>query len=463
MGITSIYEPLTKPDRVLDPKRPPMVPGGTFQGTGAQLTIWATEYNQRIAANKTPKAAAKAAARHLFLDCTMHDLGQLGYFGDPGNTYGEPAGFSFQPGQLFPAPAGGIIPSDVFTGLDLAIAIISKIPAEWAQVLDLVLELLELVLDVVNFIYSLFAGKPTYLDTQLVANRFLSGQNPASFVAGVQLMRNLSQNSIYLSSSDPSDQTILGNIRRQAEEMLVAQGQTDAVAHDLIEYVWGSANQTDFELPKILKDAPQQPGGGGGNGGGGQGPCPPFTTLPSCLPSQPATDPSNDTPADLLAALDYWLMIIAIYLMNLFQVANGQPGGGGGNGGSGGGGGNSDPVTCAQLTALIGNVVTALDAIAAAEPAGTGAPADPVTCAQLSALFQALIAGMGTLAMNVTAELQQIANAIDRLAGSTPIDLSHLNAAADQYVENVAGSTATVAGLTLLMQTLTAELGQGQP
>lgn len=420
---------LTAPEPAPASKRPPMVVGGSFQGTGAQLTIWANEYNARITAKETPHHAAAHAARTMFLRCTMHDLGQLGYYTPLADDPGNPGGFGFQPGQLFPMPPSGPIPAGVFTGLQLAIAIISEIPSFYAQVLAAVLELIELILDIVNWIASLFAGKPVYVDTQLVATRFLSGRNPASFVPGIQLLRNMSQNSIYLSSSNAADQTILGDIRRQAEEMIVAQGELTAdQAKALISLVWDSANQPDFILPSYLKlpppstqpppppptcppgyhydptlnqcvpdNAPPPPPG--------QPPCPPFTQLPDCLPIEPPPSPDNDTPADLMAALNYWLQIIAIYLMNLFQAIAFAPSSGGGSGG----GGNPDPVTCQQLTGLVGNVTTELAAIATAieaEPSG---------------------------------------------GGGQPVDLSHVDAWADQETGD---ETATAANLATLDSTL---------
>lgn len=141
---------LTTPDLILTPDRPIMVVGGTFQGTSAQLTIWAKAYNKEITAKHTPRYAAKKAARALLLTSSMHDLARLGYYDDPGNTYGDPPGFGFNPGQLFPLPTGGPIPSDVFTGLQLAISIISEIPSGYAQILAAVLEVIELILDIVN-------------------------------------------------------------------------------------------------------------------------------------------------------------------------------------------------------------------------------------------------------------------------------------------------------------------------
>lgn len=429
---------LTTADLDLASSRPPMVIGGTFQGTGAQLTIWATEYNRHIAAKRTPRYAARKAARRMLVTCTMHDLGQLGYYTAVADDPGSPPGFGFNPGQLFPLPSGGPIPPSVFTGLQLAISIISEIPSAYAQILAAALELIEIILDIVDYIAQLFAGKPTFVDTQTVAQRFLSGQNPAAFVPGIQLLRNMSQNGIYLSSSDPQAQTILGNIRRQAEEMIVAQGELDEIdAKQLITLVWDSANDPSFVLPAYLKKPPPAPpppppptcpAGQVWDpttqqcvpiGTPTQGPCPPYTQLPSCLPAPPPPGAESDEIGDGFAALSYWLMIIAVYLMNLFQLGAAGSGSGSG-GGSGGGSGCNVNVTVEPAAVTI-------------EP--IPAPPAPV--------------------VNVTVEPAPVTIA------PGAVDLSHLNAAADQQVGDAELAAANHGAINSKTASDYAQLAQG--
>ena len=62
-------------------------------------------------------------------------------------------------------------------------------------------------------------------------------------------------------------------------------------------------------------------------------------------------DQALDEVGQGFAGLAYWLEILAIYAMNIFQK---------GNGGGSGGGGTPDPVTCTQLTELVQRILNHL-------------------------------------------------------------------------------------------------------
>jgi len=104
---------------------------------------------------------------------------------------------------------------------------------------------------------------------------------------------------------------------------------------------------------------------------GTAGPCPPYQVLPSCLPQPGAPDQLLDEIGQGFADVAYWLQIIAIYLMNLLAA---------GGSGSGAGGGNPDPVTCTQLTSLVGQLAAAINhiRITIPEPSPTPEPPPPV-------------------------------------------------------------------------------------
>jgi len=411
---------LTTADRNVPGSRPPMVAGGVLSGPGDMLALWIPAYNGKITAGAAPKDAASHAVRTMLFNATMHDLGQIGYFPANSDDPGNPDGFNFNIGQLFPQPTGELGEAVVY--LQLAASIISYLYPPLAVLLELAV----VVIDIINWLIGLFSGKPRAEDTQLVAQRFMTGHNPASYIVGVQLLRNLSQNNIVLSSSDAGDQAILGDIRRQGEEMIVAQGQTQAFAQSTIDYVWGSANQSNFVLPDYLKTdptpippspTPPPPPPPPPPGGGQQGPCPPYSSLPGCLPAPPGYDTSTDEPDNGFTQVGYWLSIIAIYMMNLFEaieeieIPGAQPG-------------NSDPVTCTQLTAQVALINAQLTAIATA--IGAIAPSAP-TPTDLTA---------------VVAALNAIAAAIAAQPAQQPIDLSHLNAWADMEVSNQAAALA---------------------
>ncbi|MGA8295913.1 MAG: hypothetical protein WB770_02600 [Acidimicrobiales bacterium] len=153
----------------------------------------------------------------------------------------------------------------------------------------------------------------------------------------------------------------------------------------------------------------QTTGGGGGSSGGispTQGPCPPFTELPDCLPQPGAPDQALDEVGQGFAGLAYWLQILAIYAMNLFQKGGAQ---------SVPNGTTTDPVTCTQLTGLFDQLITAIGAIQITFPLAPPTPPVPPTIdltaidEDLKAIASALSSGGDTAA----AEVKRLADSND--------------------------------------------------
>jgi len=156
-------------------------------------------------------------------------------------------------------------------------------------------------------------------------------------------------------------------------------------------------------------------------------PCPPFTQLPDCLPTPPASDPDLDEVGDLTEQLAYWLEIQSIYLMNLFEVIKKmQPSGGTGTGG------NSDPVTCTQLTAqvkLITDALTTIASVIAATSRGGSTPIDltPITD-KLQAIADAIAKESGATA---DPNVKRIADTLNGFPPDEPGAADQLNALID--------------------------------
>jgi hypothetical protein len=102
-----------------------------------------------------------------------------------------------------------------------------------------------------------------------------------------------------------------------------------------------------------------------------QPPCPPYTELPDCLPAAPTNDGNLDEVGQAGASVSYWLMVIAIYLLNIYESLPT---------GTGTGTQPSDDC-CANVVAAIGGLGVALNNITAAikalAPGSSGAPPPP--------------------------------------------------------------------------------------
>jgi hypothetical protein len=176
----------------------------------------------------------------------------------PSDPNGIQPGFGFQPGQLIPT-APLIFPGeqDLFMLLEFT--------AEYAgyfgaigYVISIIAEVIIVILQLIDELVSIFEGKPRAQDTLTVAHRLANGQSPVAHLMSVQIGRNLDQNNIVLSSSDPNDQQVLGHIRTQAQAMLVAQGVDAARAKQVVDEVWTQTIDKNQKLPAEL-DQPIDP------------------------------------------------------------------------------------------------------------------------------------------------------------------------------------------------------------
>ena len=340
------YAPMTLPVNVA---------GGVLTGPGTLLSIWATAYNKGVAKGATPQDCAKHAVHEMLTQGKMADIRQISYQAAAATDPGAPSTFNFNPGQYFPID-GQVTWSEMQAQLSLALAI-----CQVNLLIGLIVLAAFIIMDLIVELINLFTGKPRALDTVTIGNRLCTSQNPAGYIAGTLLLRNLSQNDIVLSSSNAKDQQILGEIRRQAYNLIVAQGQTEKFATATIDYVWSSSNDKNFKLPEWLKTWPQK----------GTGNQPPPNMPQPCIPS--AQDGQGDELTDGLACASQNLAVIAAWMPYLWgQLGSGTTG-------TGGGGGTTDPVTCTQLTGLLDATNGALAAIATAiatAGAGGGTPID---------------------------------------------------------------------------------------
>lgn len=125
---------------------------------------------------------------------------------------------------------------------------------------------------------------------------------------------------------------------------------------------------------------------------GTQPQCPPFTMIPDCLPPPPVSDPNSDEVGDGFAQAAYWIQILAIYTMNLYQVVSTLQLGQGGQGGT------QDPVTCSQLGSYVNQIRIGLQNIAGAissAPGSSGTPIDLTPITEALAVIAAAIAARG--------------------------------------------------------------------
>jgi hypothetical protein len=235
----------------------PVANGGVLAGSGALLLIWGTRYNQEIGQGKQPKHAAKHAIHDMMTNGKMHDISQMSYQTPAPSDPGAPSTFNFDPGQYFPLD-GSVGWSTIQAQMSLALTLASV--NIWLGIIVLVAFIL---MDLIEELMGVFEGKPVAEDTYTVGQRFCNCENPAGFIVGVQILRNLSQNGIVLSSGDAGDQKLLGQIRQHGEALLVAQGLDQPTSRGLIDIVWSSANNDSFQLPAYLKTYPGPQGGGG--------------------------------------------------------------------------------------------------------------------------------------------------------------------------------------------------------
>lgn len=389
---------------------------------------------------------------------------------------GQQPGFTFAPGQLFPLPPPGTLENIPFATLSFAFDLGT------GNLIGVVIDVAELLFDLVQGLINLFSGKPREQDTITVGTRATHGQNPASYLMGAQILRNLRDKDIVLSDSYPAAQQILGEIRKQGKALLEAQGVSLDRATTVVDNLWNNTTSADQPLPQELRiamqpgytlrgptalldqwatqynqyitqgldplaaqkhaltwilnnaklsdlglitigplEVPVPPPQPGPQPPPGQPP-----TIPPGWPQPPPNDPNQDEVGDCCAQSAYWMEIIALSILQIGTQFAGLP--------TGGGGASAD--CCQQVTAAIGAVSAQLAAIAGGIGAivpGTPAAIDlSAIVAQLEALNKTLSSATPTTDPNV----KRIADALN---GFPPDDADAVAAARsliDQAVEN---------------------------
>ncbi len=161
---------------------------------------------------------------------------------DPGN----PSGFNFGIGQLFPLPPPGTLENIPFAGLNLVFDIAS------GNLLGVIVDIATLLDDLIQGLINLFEGKPRAQDTITVIQRFQHSVNPAGYLTGVRLQKLLTDLGIVLSDSRPSSQADIGGIRKAAYQMLETQGVSTARAEQVINSVFSNTTSAGQALPAEL-------------------------------------------------------------------------------------------------------------------------------------------------------------------------------------------------------------------
>jgi hypothetical protein len=232
--------------------------------------------------------------------------------------------------------------------------------------------LTELHISPLDILLSLFTGKPKFADTDAVIAAYQqSAYWPLHVLASdLQIAAN---NGAPISDSNPAIQAQFGAWKQGTVTSIQTFAGGQAGATDpgywtifaLIEDSWKASGDGEgavlqyvkaldaltqvlsvqngqTTLPPVVPAAPPGPAAP---------PCPPFQALPDCLPGAPGLDHALDEMGNGFAGVAYWLQVIAIYLMNIFQR-------GAGTGSVSGG--NPDPVTCTQLTGLFDRLIAAI-------------------------------------------------------------------------------------------------------
>ncbi len=125
--------------------------------------------------------------------------------------------------------------------------------------------------------------------------------------------------------------------------------------------------------------------------GSGQKPqpsIPSWQVLASCFPGQPGIDPTTDEIGGLGAQFAWGATVIAVAILNVYQAIQNQSTAG-----------QTDPVTCTQLTGLMGALTTATQSIAAALTAlalGTTGPTPDLTA--ITAALESSATSLGIIA-----------------------------------------------------------------
>jgi hypothetical protein len=268
----------------------------------------------------------------------------------------------------------------------------------------------ELGISPLDILEGLFAGKPKFEDTDSVIAAYQqSAYWPLhALAAQMQIWVN---NGAPISDSNPQVQASFGVAKQGTVTSIQAftGGLTGAgqpgywTIFALIEDSWKASSDGEgavlqyvraldaltqvlaqengnTTIPPVVPPSPPAPTAP---------PCPPFQALPDCLPQPGGLNHDLDEMGNGFAGVAYWLQIIALYLMNIFQKG---PSAGTVTGGT------PDPVTCAQLTGLFDKLITAIGSINVNVPPGT-APDLAAVVAALEQIDAALTVAPGPLAV----------------------------------------------------------------
>jgi hypothetical protein len=163
----------------------------------------------------------------------------------PDDTTTPPVGI-LPPGQLFDLPPPGTLENVPVAALNFALDLAT------GNLISAVVDVALLVVDIVQGLISLFSGKPRAQDTITVSTRLMHSKNPSGYILGASWMRLLQDRDIVLSSSDPRDQHLIGQARRNAIDGLAAQGVAAERAKQLIDNVELHTTSATQPLPAEL-------------------------------------------------------------------------------------------------------------------------------------------------------------------------------------------------------------------
>jgi hypothetical protein len=242
--------------------------------------------------------------------------------------------------------------------------------------------LTELHISPLDILLSLFTGKPKFADTDAVIAAYnQSAYWPLhAFASDLQIAQ---RNGAPISDSNPAIQAQFGVWKQGTVTSIQTFAGGQAGATDpgywtifaLIEDSWKASGDGEGSvlqyvkaldaltqvlaqengnttIPPVVPPSPPAPTAP---------PCPPFQALPDCLPQPGGLNHDLDEMGNGFAGVAYWLQIIALYLMNIFQKG---PGTGTVTGGT------PDPVTCAQLTGLFDKLIAAIPTVNVNIPPG---------------------------------------------------------------------------------------------